>query len=107
MATTIANLTQKADGNFEGVFATLSVSVSIAIVTNATKMSEQAPDFRVINRKNGFEFGAAWLRTSKQTGEEYISVRFEAPEIGVIHGNMAPAPGDDPTRKVVLWNAPN
>jgi hypothetical protein len=30
----------------------------------------------------------------------------EAPEIGVIFGNLAPAPGGDDGRKVLLWNNP-
>jgi uncharacterized protein (DUF736 family) len=106
MATTIANLIQKEDGGFEGVFATLRVNAPIAIVLNENKTSEQAPDFRVISKKSGFEVGAAWRRTARQTGEEYLSVKIEAPEIGVVFGNIAPAPGGDPTRKVLLWNAP-
>jgi uncharacterized protein (DUF736 family) len=34
-------------------------------------------------------------------------VKLEAPEIGVIFGNVAPAPGGDPAKKVILWNNPN
>ena len=107
MATTIATLTQKNDGILEGVFATIRVNAPIAIVPNAQKSSEEAPDFRVIHRKTGFEIGAAWARTARQTGEEYLSVKLEAPEIGVIFGNVAHAPGGDPTKKVILWNNPN
>ncbi|MBA3448302.1 MAG: DUF736 family protein [Pseudaminobacter sp.] len=106
MATTIANLTAKQDGTLEGTLATLNVNVPIAIVPNATKASDEAPDYRVIARRNGFELGAGWNRISKQTGEEYTSVKLSAPEIGVIYGNVAPAPGNDPTKKVILWNAP-
>ena len=40
------------------------------------------------------------------TGEEYTSVKLEAPEIGVIFGNLAPAPGGDENKKVILWNNP-
>ena len=29
-----------------------------------------------------------------------------APEIGVIFGNLAPAPGGDENKKVILWNNP-
>jgi uncharacterized protein (DUF736 family) len=50
--------------------------------------------------------GAAWNRVSQRTGEEYISTKLEAPEIGVIFGNVAPAPGGDPAKKVILWNDP-
>lgn len=106
MATTIAHLTEKQDGSFEGTLTTLSISAPIAIVPNAMRASEDAPDFRIIARRNGFEIGAAWNRTSKQTGEEYLSVKLSAPEIGVIYGNVAPAPGDEPGKKVILWNPP-
>jgi len=107
IATTIATLTQKTDGILEGVFATIRVNAPIAIVPNASKASEEAPDYRVIHRKTGFEIGAGWNRIARQTGEEYLSVKLEAPEIGVIFGNLAQAPGGDPSKKVILWNNPN
>jgi len=106
MATTIATLTQKTDGSLEGVFATIRVNAPIVIIPNANKASVEAPDYRVIHRKTGFEIGAAWTRIARQTGEEYLSVKLEAPEIGVIFGNLAPAPGGDANRKVILWNNP-
>ena len=54
-----------------------------------------------------YEFSeAGWNRIARQTGEEYLSVKLEAPEIGVIFGNLAPAPGGDPAKKVILWNNP-
>lgn len=107
MATTIATLMQKTDGSLEGIFATIRVNAPIAIVPNASKSSDEAPDFRVIHRRTGFEIGAGWNRVARQTGEEYLSVKLEAPEIGVIFGNVAPAPGGDPAKKVILWNKPN
>ncbi|MBY5763434.1 DUF736 family protein [Rhizobium leguminosarum] len=106
MATTIAILTAKSDGTLEGIFATIRVNAPIAIVPNASKASEEAPDFRVIHRRTGFEIGAAWNRIARVTGEEYLSVKLEAPEIGVIFGNLAQAPGGEPNRKVILWNNP-
>ena len=106
MASTIATLTKKANGTLEGIFATLRINAPIAIVPNETKTSEQAPDYRIIHRKSGFEIGAAWNRIARESGEEYVSVKLEAPEIGVIYGNVAPAPGGDPDSKVILWNAP-
>ena len=106
MATTIATLTEKTDGTLEGVFATIRVNAPIALVPNASKASEEAPDYRIIHRKTGFEIGAGWNRISRQTGEEYISTKLEAPEIGVIFVNVAPAPGGEPGKKVILWNSP-
>lgn len=105
MATTIATLTEKGD-TFEGMLQTLALSVPIALIPNAGKTADMEPDYRVVSRKNGFELGAGWKRTGKTSGEEYISVSLAAPEIGKIFGNVAPAPGGDPAKKVILWNPP-
>lgn len=104
---TIANLTVKADGSFEGNLATLNVTAPIAIVPNGRKAKESEPDYRVISRKNGFELGAGWIRTSQTTGAEYVSVSLSAPEFGTIYANVANAPGDDPMKKVLIWNPPS
>lgn len=105
MATTIATLTEKG-ATLEGMLHTLAVNVPIALIPNATKTSEMQPDYRIISRNNRVEIGAGWKRTGKMSGEEYISVSLAAPEIGRIFGNVAPAPGGDPTKKVILWNPP-
>lgn len=104
---TIATLTQKADGNLEGTLTTLSVTAPILITSNTRKAKDNEPDYRIISRKNGFELGAGWNRRSKATGDEYISVSLSAPEFGSIYGNIAPAPGDDPAKKVIIWNPAN
>jgi uncharacterized protein (DUF736 family) len=103
---TIANLTVKSDGTLEGMLATLNVTAPIAIIPNARKAKESEPDFRVVSRKNGFELGAGWYRFSQATGAEYVSVSLSAPEFGTIYGNIANAPGDDQTKKVIIWNPP-
>ncbi len=104
---TIATLTQKADGTFEGQLTTLNVTAPIALVKNGRKAKDNEPDYRIVSRKNGFELGGGWNRTSKATGDEYISVSLSAPEFGTIYGNVAPAPGEDPTKKVIIWNPAN
>ncbi|MGO7093801.1 DUF736 family protein, partial [Rhizobium leguminosarum] len=45
MATTIATLTAKSDGTLEGIFATIRVNAPIAIVPNASKANDEAPDY--------------------------------------------------------------
>ncbi len=97
--TTIATLNVKADGSFEGTLATLNVTAQIAIVPNTRKAKDNEPDYRVISRKNGFELGAAWVKTSKSSGAEYLGVTMSAPEFGTIYGNVANAPGDDRDRR--------
>jgi uncharacterized protein (DUF736 family) len=104
---TIATLTVKQDGSLEGTLATLNVTAPIAVLPNTRKTKDSEPDFRIISRKNGFELGAGWNRISKNTGEEYVSVSLSAPEFGTIYGNVAPAPGDDRSKKVIIWNSPN
>jgi uncharacterized protein (DUF736 family) len=103
--TTIANLTAK-DGGFEGTLATLNVTALIAIVPNGQKIKETEPDYRVVSKKNGFELGAGWNKVSK-VGAEYVSVSLSAPEFGTIYGNIANAPGNDPHKKVIIWNPPS
>ena len=106
MATT-ATLTQKGEA-LEGTLTTLSVSAPISITPNERRTKDNAPDFRIIPRRNGFEVGAAWIRTSRTTGEECILVTLSAPEFGTIYGNIAPAPGsDNPSKKVIIWNPVN
>jgi uncharacterized protein (DUF736 family) len=104
---TIATLTQKNDGNFEGTLATLTVTAQIALVPNSRKAKENEPDYRIISRKSGFELGAGRNRTSKSSGEEYISVSLSAPEFGDDLRQRRPAPGEDPTKKVIIWNPVN
>ena len=69
MATTIANLTTKADGSMEGVFATLRVYAPITVIPNSNKSREDAPDYRIVNKRTGFEIGAGWNRVSRHSGE--------------------------------------
>lgn len=103
---TIANLTVKSDDSFEGTLATLTVSAPITIIPNGRKVKESEPDYRVVSRKNGYELGAGWIRFSQTTGAQYISITLSAPEFGTIYGNIANAPGDDPSKKVIIWNPP-
>lgn len=101
---TIATLNVKDDG-FEGTLTTLNVTAQIAILPNA-KNKDSEPDYRVVSRKNGFELGAGWKRVSQSSGAEYVSVSLSAPEFGTIYGNIANAPGNDPEKKVIIWNPP-
>lgn len=105
MATTVANLVVKGD-ILEGTLATLTVSAPIAIIPNGRKAKESEPDYRIVSRKNGYELGAGWKKFSQMTGAEYVSVVLSAPEFGTIYGNVANAPGDDPSKKVIIWNPP-
>jgi|SRR5690242_14889138 len=104
--TTVATLTAKPDGSFEGTLTTLIVSAAIAIVPNPNKTKDNEPDYRIVSRRNGFELGAGWKRIARSTGREYISVTLSAPEFGTIYGNVANAPGGEADQKVIIWNPP-
>ena len=58
------------------------------------------------NRKPFDCSSAGWKRFSQNNGAEYVSVTMSAPEFGTIYGNVANAPGDDPMKKVIIWNPP-
>lgn len=104
---TIATLTVKPNDSFEGTLATLIVKAPIMILPNAGKSKESEPDYRIFSRKTGYEMGGGWKRFSQTTGAEYVSVSLSAPEFSdTIYGNIANAPGDDPTKKVIIWNPP-
>lgn len=104
--TTVATLTSKDDGTFEGTLMTLMVSAPITIVPNPRKTKPADPDYRVLSRRNGFEVGAGWINTARSSGNDYISVALSAPEFGTIYGNIANAPGGAPDQKVIIWNPP-
>ena len=42
-------------GNLEGTLTTLNITAAIAILPNARKTKDSAPDYLVVSRKNGFE----------------------------------------------------
>ena len=58
--------------------------------------------------RGGIEIGAAWKRMSERSGNEYVSLSFEAPEFGRtrLFANLGKMPGqDDPNLLSVIWNA--
>ncbi|MCO5066906.1 MAG: DUF736 domain-containing protein [Rhizobiaceae bacterium] len=104
MSATIAQLTATKNG-FSGTLTTLAIRAPIQLVANQKKNDDgREPDFRVIASRNGFELGAGWKRVSQNTGNEYVSVTLRAPEFGTIYANMAPAPGDEEGKFVLIWN---
>ncbi|WP_410000589.1 hypothetical protein [Mesorhizobium sp. SP-1A] len=52
MATTVANLTAKADGSMEGVFATLRVNAPITVIPNSNKSREDERSHGLARQKH-------------------------------------------------------
>ena len=71
--------------------------------------NDNAPTHRIV-LENGYELGAAWTKTKKDTGEEYLSLKLDAPEFPApIYPGLGRKPGTDPKDKVfsIIWNRQN
>jgi len=69
----------KSENGYTGTVRTLTVNAK-ARFTPAEKEKDSAPDFRVFGPGNA-EIGAAWKKTAKETGREYLSVKLDAPSL--------------------------
>ncbi len=100
----IGFVTKQENGSYRGTIRTLSVKAAIEIQPSE-KAKDNHPDFRVFSE--GVEVGAAWTRTGRQSGEDYVSVSIAAPEFGPrkLYANLGPAAGqDDPDVFALIWN---
>ena len=101
----IGYVTKQSNGSFKGQLKTLSIRADIEIVPNTRKASDSQPDYRVV--ASGVEVGAAWLRKSETSGNEYVSLSMAAPEFGPrrIYANLGRAAGqDDDDAFALIWN---
>jgi uncharacterized protein (DUF736 family) len=73
---TIGTFTQSDDGAYVGAIKTLTLNVKQARFVKVASESEKGPDFRIFS--GATEFGAAWLRTSRDE-REYLSVKLDDP----------------------------
>lgn len=69
--------------------------LSIEIVPNTDKRGESQPDFRIYSGTN--ELGAGWIKTGRDSGNTYISLRIFHPQIAQwpIYANLGRAAGQD------------
>ena len=90
---------------FEGHLAMINLSAALRIEKVAEKTSDRAADYRIFAGETGTEIGGGWLRTSKSSGREYISLSFADPQIGPrkVYANLAPVKSQE-GRFVILWN---
>lgn len=53
------------------------------LVPNDQKRSDNSPDYRLkmMRGRRPYEMGAAWKRQARQTGEEYLSITVDGPEL--------------------------
>ncbi|MEM7460750.1 MAG: DUF736 domain-containing protein [Pseudomonadota bacterium] len=94
---------------FKGSLKTLSIDTGIEIMPNMDKTDERQPDYRVFS-EGRYEVGAGWNKTGKQSGKDYVSLTFAAPEFGPrrLYANLGPAAGqDDESVFAIIWNPEN
>jgi uncharacterized protein (DUF736 family) len=100
---TIGLVTKKNNGSFEGHLRTLSINAPITIQP-VTPINNTSPAYRIVS--NGAEVGAGWIKKAKASGEPYVSLTFEAPELpSKIYANLGQAAGqDDEDVFAIIWN---
>lgn len=108
---TIGLVRKKTDGSFAGHITTLAFDVSIRILPVAEKPSDELPDYRVLGRPIGngkrreCHLGAGWIRISKSSGAEYVSLKLDDPSLcEPIHASLGRTPGQDEDTYVIVWN---
>ena len=67
------------DKGFTGTISTLTIKAAVDFEPVERKSSEKAPDFRIFTKDTGYEIGAGWEKTSRETGAHYISVNLDDP----------------------------
>ena len=66
----------KNGAGYTGTIETLGFKAKLTLEPNTHKKSDKAPDFRVVHVAEGFtgEIGAAWIKTAKKSGSQYLSL---------------------------------
>jgi uncharacterized protein (DUF736 family) len=105
MSVSIGEVRKNKDGSFDGQLVTLAFQCTVKIVPVAKKASPKSPDFVV--RSGRAELGAGWIKTGKESGEDYVSLVFKGPGIGKVFANLGKMAGqDDDDVFAVIWNEP-
>ncbi|MFN4925028.1 DUF736 domain-containing protein [Bradyrhizobium sp.] len=73
---TIGTFTKNENGSFSGSIRTLTLNVKAKFVLTEGE-SERGPAYRI--SAAGTDFGAAWKKTARETGREYLSVKLDDP----------------------------
>ena len=72
---TIGTFTKNQDG-YKGEIRTIGLAITSEIKPVKSD-NEKAPNFRVY--ADTVEVGAGWVRTAKESGDEYISIKMDDP----------------------------
>jgi len=99
---TIGTFTSTENG-FTGSIRTLALNVK-ARIARIESPSDKGPHFRIY--AGNVEFGAAWQKSSEQTGRDYLSVKLDDPSFPApIYATLAAVEGEDSYQ--LIWSRPN
>jgi uncharacterized protein (DUF736 family) len=108
---TLGELTKQDDGAFTGELKMLTFHTPLRMVP-IERRSDKAPDYRLYGRTphgKAVDVGAAWTKGSRDTGETYISLKIDIPELPTVYyatlGRAADQ--DDPDCMAIIWNRPD
>lgn len=100
---TIGSFTTTENG-FSGSIRTLSLNVK-ARFQRITNPSDKGPHFRIYAGGN-VELGAAWQKTSAETGRDYLSVKLDDPSFPApIYATLSEVEGEEGFQ--LIWSRPN
>jgi len=87
---TIGTFHKTESGDLTGAIKTLTLNVQKAQFRKSETDNDKAPDFRIFAGQT--EFGAAWRKTSRDGGREYLSVKLDDPSFsGPIYASLVDA----------------
>ena len=81
MANALGYVSETKSG-FEGTLAMMNLSAAIRIEKNAEKTEDGHPDYRIYAGETSTEIGGGWMRKSKASGRDYVSLTLADPQIG-------------------------
>ncbi|WP_312366007.1 DUF736 domain-containing protein [Ensifer sp.] len=99
---TIGTFTSSENG-FIGSIRTLALNVK-ARIARIDSPSEKGPHFRIY--AGAVELGAAWQKSSEQSGRDYLSVKLDDPSFPApIYATLAEVEGEGGYQ--LIWSRPN
>ena len=103
--TQVGELVMNENGDYQGIYTTMSQQAAIIVYKNPQKRKDTHPDY-LVETSTGFQLGKGYINTGEESGEDYIRLCVSAPEIGgqPVYCNIAPAPNKKPDHFVLLWN---
>lgn len=89
------------DMGFTGTLSTLALTVPVDI-RRVERDGDKSPDFRVYRQDDGFDFGAAWQKVSRED-RPYASVKLDDPGLPApIYASLVES--DTPGQYNLIWS---